>query len=323
MRKLFLMFAAVLAFAFTYVQGQDNTYEKLKEKASYAHGYQVAFSMADYIKAEESDDEALLQGIKDGIADKSRFNDDEAKQISEEYQGTIVKNRQEKADQPMPEALLKNGSYVTGVALAQEYVLQENFPEEIDTDQIVKGVKEGLKKGREIARAMEKRQSMIQAFDLMKQSRRMRESLENKKKGQAFLEENAKKDGIVTLESGLQYKVLKKAENKDAKSPTENDAIKVHYVGKLLDGTEFDNSMKRGEPAVFTVKGSLGWVEAVSKMKVGEKWKFFVPPELGYGDKPQPPHIGANSTLIFEVELLEVMPPATEAAVDPASKMKQ
>jgi FKBP-type peptidyl-prolyl cis-trans isomerase FklB len=121
--------------------------------------------------------------------------------------------------------------------------------------------------------------------------------------GNAFLEENRKKEGVKTLPSGLQYKVLAEG---SGKSPKAADQVTVNYKGTLIDGTEFDNSYKRGTPATFQVnKVVRGWTEALQLMKEGAKWQLFIPPQLGYGDRgagPVPP----NSTLIFDVELISV-----------------
>ena len=125
-----------------------------------------------------------------------------------------------------------------------------------------------------------------------------------KKEGQAFLAENAKKQGIVTTESGLQYQVLR--EGKGAK-PGPTDEVTVHYKGTLINGKEFDSSYGRGEPATFPLNRVIsGWTEGVQLMKVGAKYRFFIPSEMGYGERGAPPHIPPDSVLIFEVELLRI-----------------
>ncbi len=125
----------------------------------------------------------------------------------------------------------------------------------------------------------------------------------NKKAGETFLAENSKKEGVVTLPSGLQYKVLKAG---DGKKPTLEDTVVCQYRGSLLDGTEFANSYKRNQPLTRPVKEVIkGWTEALQLMPVGSKWQLVVPPELAYGDVGSGP-IGPNATLIFEVELLSV-----------------
>jgi len=129
------------------------------------------------------------------------------------------------------------------------------------------------------------------------------QSARNLADGKAFLAENAKKEGVKTLPSGLQYKVLSEG---SGKTPKEEDTVTVNYKGTLIDGTEFDSSYKRGQPATFQVNGVIkGWIEGLQLMKEGAKWQLFVPPELGYGERGRG-RIPPNSTLIFEVELISV-----------------
>ena len=128
---------------------------------------------------------------------------------------------------------------------------------------------------------------------------------ENIEKGKAFLAENAKREGVVTLPSGLQYEIIK--EGKGIK-PNANDQVKCHYEGTLIDGTLFDSSIKRGQPTVFGVSQVIkGWVEALQLMPEGSKWKLYIPSELGYGSQQAGEMIPPYSTLIFEVELIKVI----------------
>ena len=125
----------------------------------------------------------------------------------------------------------------------------------------------------------------------------------NKQEGAAFLAENKKKEGVKTLPSGLQYKVIKEG---TGKIPKATDTVVTQYKGTLINGTEFDSSYRRNEPATFPVNGVIrGWTEALQLMKEGSKWQLVVPPELAYGDQGAGP-IGPNATLIFEVELVSV-----------------
>lgn len=126
----------------------------------------------------------------------------------------------------------------------------------------------------------------------------------NKEEGEAFLAENAKKPGVITLPSGLQYRVI--TDGAGGK-PLAASTVRTHYTGKLLDGTEFDSSVKRGEPAVFPVHGVIpGWTEALQLMKVGSKWELFIPSTLGYGEHGAGNVIPPNATLVFEIELLGI-----------------
>ena len=129
---------------------------------------------------------------------------------------------------------------------------------------------------------------------------------EEKAAGDKFLAENKTKSGVITTESGLQYKVITEG---TGPKPTIADQVKVHYVGKLLDGTQFDSTLDRGEPATFPLGGGViqGWAEGVQLMPVGSKYMMWIPGELAYGMNPTSPQIKPNSTLVFEVELLEIV----------------
>lgn len=132
----------------------------------------------------------------------------------------------------------------------------------------------------------------------------MAKSQVNKEAGEKFLAENAKKDGVITLPSGLQYRIIRKG---DGPKPKATDKVKVHYKGELVDGTIFDSSYQRGEPVVFPVSGLIdGWTEALQLMPVGSKWELVIPPSLAYGDRGAGSTIPSESTLRFEMELLGI-----------------
>ena len=125
----------------------------------------------------------------------------------------------------------------------------------------------------------------------------------NREAGDLFLAENAQRDGVITLDSGLQYEVISEG---SGDKPHSDNTVEVHYVGTLLDGSEFDSSVKRGQPAQFGVTQVIaGWTEGLQLMPEGSKWKFFIPADLAYGDRAMGEHLPADSTLIFEVELLQ------------------
>jgi len=140
--------------------------------------------------------------------------------------------------------------------------------------------------------------------------------------GKKFLEDNKKKDGVKTTASGLQYKVLKEG---NGPQPKATDTVTVDYRGTLIDGTEFDSSYKRGQPATFPLNGVIkGWTEGLQLMKSGAKYQFFIPSDLAYGQRAMGPDIAPNSTLVFEVELKSVQPaPAASASPSPAEKEKE
>ncbi len=137
------------------------------------------------------------------------------------------------------------------------------------------------------------------------QQEREASGTKNKEDGAKWLAENKEKEGVVTTESGLQYKVITMG---DGSKPSKNDKVRVHYRGRLIDGTQFDSSYDRGEPAEFPVGGVIaGWTEALQLMPVGSKWEVYIPSELGYGERGAGQDIGPNATLIFEVELLDIV----------------
>jgi FKBP-type peptidyl-prolyl cis-trans isomerase FklB len=127
----------------------------------------------------------------------------------------------------------------------------------------------------------------------------------NQQEETAFLAQNAKREGVQTTPTGLQYRVIQQGQGP---SPTLNDVVKCNYRGTLLNGTEFDSSARQGEPAMFPVNRVIpGWTEALQKMHVGDKWQLYVPAKLAYGMNPPGPPIEAGSTLVFDIELLEIV----------------
>ena len=165
----------------------------------------------------------------------------------------------------------------------------------------------------------EERDKTLQAFQkemMEKQIAASKEAAEkNKAEGEKFLAENKTKDGVKTTASGLQYKVLKEG---SGASPKETDTVVTNYRGTLIDGTEFDSSYKRNEPASFPVNRVIkGWTEALQLMKPGAKYQLFIPSSLAYGERGAGQLIGPNATLIFEVELLSIKPPEPVATVAP------
>jgi len=157
----------------------------------------------------------------------------------------------------------------------------------------------------------QKMQQVVQRYSIKArqkaQQKKMADAKDNQKKGDNFLAENKNKPGVITTDSGLQYKVLKEGEGV---SPDSTDTVRVQYKGMLLDGTVFDSSYKRGKPATFPLNRVIpGWTEGVQLMKEGAKYKFWIPGKLAYGQNPPPNSpIGPNQTLVFEVELQKVNP---------------
>jgi FKBP-type peptidyl-prolyl cis-trans isomerase FklB len=174
---------------------------------------------------------------------------------------------------------------------------------ELDTDAFFRGFKDALAGANPAVTEAELEDAMTSLrADVSKKSEERVTG--NKKAGQEFLAKNKGEKNVKTTESGLQYTVIKEG---NGPSPKATDTVKVHYRGTLLDGTEFDSSYKRKEPATFPVNQVIkGWTEALQKMKVGSKWKVFIPSDLAYGDQGQPPVIPPASVLVFEIELLSI-----------------
>ena len=195
-------------------------------------------------------------------------------------------------------------SYALGMNIGRGLSKQ---PVDLDAADVARGLKDALSGGKTLLTDEEAAADLAQ---LKNQAQKASEAkmqelgAENQKAGTAFLAENKTKDGVVTLPSGLQYKILTPG---TGPKPTAADTLVCQYKGTLLDGTEFDSSYKRGQPATFSVgKVIKGWTEALQLMPVGSKWQLFIPAELAYGDRGAGNVIPPNATLIFEVELVSI-----------------
>ena len=179
----------------------------------------------------------------------------------------------------------------------------------LDIDPVIleRGLQDGLAGNKPLLTEEEARTLLLQLQEDMRKKQAEKAQQvggANKAEGEAFLAANKTKEGVITLPSGLQYKILKAG---TGPKPTANDSVVCNYRGTLINGTEFDSSYKRGEPATFPVSGVIkGWTEALQLMPVGSKWQLFVPSNLAYGDRGASAEIGPNATLIFEVELLSI-----------------
>lgn len=195
-------------------------------------------------------------------------------------------------------------SYAIGMSIGKGMKKDEV---QVDTAILARGVKDALAGGKTALTDEEAQQALTELqLELRAKSEAKTQELaaNNKKLGDAFLEANKAKEGVVTLPSGLQYKILKQG---DGPKPTAQDVVTTNYKGTLIDGTEFDSSYRRGQPATFGVSQVIrGWTEALQLMPVGSKWELFIPSDLAYGPRNAGPTIGPNSTLVFEVELLDI-----------------
>jgi len=180
----------------------------------------------------------------------------------------------------------------------------------VDPAILLRGLKDALAGGKLLLTDEEAKAALtaLQAEVRTKEEEKLKvAALENKKTGEAFLAANKTKEGVVTLPSGLEYKIIKEG---TGPKPTADDTVLCHYRGTLVDNTEFDSSYKRNEPLKIPVAGVIkGWTEAIQLMPVGSKWQLFIPSDLAYGERGAPGSpIGPNSTLIFEVELISIEP---------------
>ena len=193
-------------------------------------------------------------------------------------------------------------SYIIGMDLGKNFQKQEM---EIDADILAQGIKDGISGGKPLLSEQEVRETLA-GFQTEMTAKQMalakKRGEKNKKEGEAFLAENKTKDGVVTLPSGLQYKILKAG---NGQKPTDADTVDCQFRAALLDGTEFDAN-RGGKSVTFEVKGAIpGWKEALKLMPLGSRWQLVVPPQLAYGEKGAG-SIGPNATLVFEIELISI-----------------
>lgn len=222
-------------------------------------------------------------------------------------------NGQPDQAKPAPSKKLALDSQEQKTSYAMGYNMGSNFKEiygNIDQETLLRGIldaldgKDPLIPGDQITSIL---MELQQKVNQEKQAQRKDLAEKNEKLGKEFLEKNAQKSGIEVTSSGLQYQIIKKG---TGSKPDPTDRVKVHYRGTLIDGTEFDSSYKRNQPASFGLNEVIpGWTEALQLMNVGSKYMFYIPPKLAYGERGAGSVIGPNETLIFEVELLEILDP--------------
>src|ERR1043166_1164301 len=210
-------------------------------------------------------------------------------------------------------------SYSIGLQVGFNFVKQNEALKkqnvQINTEAMIAGVRDAIA-GNPRLKTDEVRQ-VLTDFEKSMTQKVQASAEKNKAAGEKFLAENKKKEGVKTTASGLQYKVLKEG---NGPQPQGSDIVTVNYRGTLIDGTEFDSSYKRGQPATFPLTGVIkGWTEGLQLMKVGSKYQLFVPANLAYGERQIGPDIGPDSALIFEVELLDVKPAGAAASPSPSA----
>ena len=210
-------------------------------------------------------------------------------------------------------------SYSIGIDIGRSFKQQNLGGADIDLEKLRYGIQDAMN-GNKAALTDSQLQATMMDFQKVMMARndstQKMKADSGMKAAKAFLEKNAKEPGVKVTASGLQYKVL--VEGKGPK-PDSTATVSVNYIGTLTDGTEFDNSIKRGQPVQFPINNVIkGWTEALQLMPVGSKWKVFVPPQLGYGEHGAGRQIGPNAALIFDVELLAIVDPAKSGAAEAA-----
>ena len=219
---------------------------------------------------------------------------------------TIAQKEKKKTAQPnnVHEIEMKNAidsfSYAAGVNIAKN--MQGQGIEKLNAELLKRAVEDVLSNRKLLMEEQQCNMTLQQKLQQFQQAKMHA----TKSAGEAFLANNKTRKDVTTLPNGLQYEVLKAG---DGPKPTEADTVVVHYTGTLIDGTEFDSSVKRGEPATFPLKGVIkGWTEILQLMPKGSKWKVFIPSELAYGDRAAGQLIKPGSTLIFDIDLIDIKP---------------
>lgn len=281
--NIILTFVALLALVMTSCSDYKAKSVKLEsdlDSLNYAFGYVNGKILKDYHLSKDTTGngiKSLMKGIKDGLNQKETV--DSLKQVVD--MGSMIGNQ-----------LRTNTDFYGDSTLTMDYKL------------LRQGMINGIAGSDTGMTADEARDYFNGTMEALQAKKMEAQYNDNKVAGQNFLTENAKKEGVVTTASGLQYEVIKKG---NGPLPKETDKVKVHYHGTLVDGTVFDSSVDRGQPAEFGVTQVIkGWVEGLQLMPVGSKFKFYIPQELAYGSQSQG-QIKPFSTLIFEVELLEIV----------------
>ena len=331
-----LVIAAALAVAPLRAFAAEDT-EKKKEDAPAAEAAADPKSGAPAIKLETEEDrfsyilgaetgmdfkrnrlliqrESFVAGLDD-IAQKkpAAMTDEEIDGVLQKVREKLTAAQAEQSDKsPLAgdDALIKQLSYVLGADTATRLVHQHL---EVKNGPFVRAIEDALA-GRELAMTRDEMKVVIDAYRQKEMEKMKLAGEKNLADGKMFLAENAKKPGVKSTASGLQYLVVEEGKGE---SPKATDTVRTHYRGTLIDGTEFDSSYSRNEPTEFPVNGVIsGWTEALQLMHVGDKWKLFIPAELAYGERGAGGTIGPNSTLIFDIELLEIKKPKAEEPSD-------
>lgn len=279
---------------------QETTKQEVKPNMkdfSYSLGYEMYTNNKKYKLVLSS--EKLIEGIDDGYANAApKFKQDDVKAQHVAFMAHMQADGE--SDFKDEKGIL---SYFTGFQVGKNF--SANGIDSLDKNEILAGIKDA-EEGKEPRLDEAGRKASMAAMDEVVKAKAKAKAEAVKVESKKFLEENAKKEGVKVTESGLQYTVIKEGEGA---KPKATDTVKVHYKGTLVDGKEFDSSYKRGEPISFPLNGVIkGWTEGLQLMPVGSTYRFFIPSDLGYGDRGAGADIPGGAALIFDVELIEINP---------------
>lgn len=261
---------------------------------SYALGTQFAENVIVALGNNNIVTKDFLAGVRDTLSDtRHRLSSAEMSALIREYSQKRQGGDTPKAGNDM--------SYALGVTLSRDVSIDKS---ELDLDAFIKGTGDALTK-RKLEYSDAEIESLVEAYFKKWVERRRQRAERNLSAGKEYLQRNRKREGVMELDSGLQYEVLRSG---DGEQPTPQSRVRVHYRGTAIDGEEFDSSHRTGAPVTFSLQSVItGWQQVLPLMRAGAKWRIHVPPELAYGERGSPPAIGPNQTLVFDIELLEVL----------------
>ncbi len=322
MKTLFCLLCSSALFLFsTSISAQNTSKKKSVENRSYAYGAMLAQGIGQAgLSKEEKNIDKFVEGLKVGIkGDSATFA---------EAQKVFQNRLRSKTAASTPQEAEKI-AYNMGISIIGGLAVEIDIPaSDFDFD-VFKEAFVAADAGKKLKMEKSEMDSVLSAYftplsekyNKKLEAKKMAQSAVAIKAGQEFMEKNGKREGVVTLPSGLQYEIIKKGEGA---KPTIADKVKTHYHGTLIDGSVFDSSVERGEPATFGVGQVIkGWQEGIPLMSPGAKYKFYIPQDLAYGMRSPSPKIPAGATLIFEVDLIEVIKASAQPEIKPTAAAEQ
>ena len=272
------------------------THAESTAPTGYALGTQFADNVITVLGADKIVPGDFLAGVRDTLSDtRQRLSSAEMSALLRDYSQKLQDG---KAKAPKAGADL---SYALGVTLSRDVSIDK---QELDLDAFIEGASDVLN-GKQLKYGEAEIISLVEAYFKRWLEQRRQRAEQNLAAGRAYLQRNRNRDGVKELDNGLQYEILRSG---DGEHPAPQSRVRVHYRGTAIDGAEFDSSHRTGAPVSFSLQGVIrGWQEVLPLMRTGAKWRVHVPPELAYGERGSPPAIGPNETLVFDIELLEIL----------------